>query len=102
MKLSNKKIQELKEQKYKEQIVFMAMLGTAMALRDNRISEDRTIKILNDMKDKVNEISKYLTANTCIYQDKIKPEYDVEYNRETLKRLASEYHIQFDESVFDV
>ena len=102
MKLSNKNIQEIKEQKYKDQIVFMAMLGTAMALRDNHISEDRTVKIINDMMNKVAELSEYLNANLCIYKDKNKPDVDYEYNRETLKRLASEYNIKFDETMFNV
>lgn len=38
MKVNLKKLQERKEKQYQEQIVFMAMLGTAQACRNNGIS----------------------------------------------------------------
>lgn len=42
---------------------------------------------------------KYLTTNTCIYGN-CKEDFDYDANLETLKRLAKEYHIKFDESIF--
>lgn len=99
MKVNIKQLQERKEKQYQEQIVFMAMLGIAMACRNNHISEERTVKILNEVSDRVNELSQYLTTNTCIYQDG-KEDFDFDANLETLKRLAKEYHIKFDESIF--
>ena len=101
MKVNLKQLQERKEKQYQEQIVFMAMLGTAQACRNNGISAERTSKILNEVTDRVNELSQYLTANTCIYNNG-KQDFDYEYNLETLRRLAEDYHIKFDENIFAI
>lgn len=101
MKVNLNKLQERKEKQYQEQIVFMTILGTAQACRNNGISAERTVKILNEVTDRVNELSQFLTTNTCIYKNG-KQDFDYEYNIETLRRLAEDYHIKFDESIFAI
>ena len=102
MKINLKQLQERKERKYIDQMIFMCVLGCAMALRENRVSQERTAKIIKDMQDNVNEVSKYLTSNTCIYAEGEKAKADVEANREILKRLSAEYGIKFKEEIFDM
>lgn len=101
MKANIKNLQERKENQYKEQIVFFTILATAMTLRNNNISVERMIKILSEVQTQVDELSKYLTANTCIYKDG-KKDFDVDYNIETLRRLAEDYHVHFNDDIFRV
>ena len=102
MNINYKQLQQRKEQKYQEQMLFMCVLGTAMALRDNRVSQERTAKIVQDMMQKTNELAKYLTTNTCIYTDSEKAKPDIEANREILRRLSAEYGVKFKEEIFDM
>ena len=99
MKIDLKKHQQRKERQYQEQIIFLMLLAMAMTMRQNKISAERMIKILDETQQQVSELTAYLTANTCIYKDG-QQNYDVEYNLETLRRLAEEYHIKFNEEIF--
>lgn len=49
---------------------------------------------------KVNELSDHLVKNKCETANG-NERYDTDYNRETLKRLAEQYHIAWDEEVFN-
>lgn len=62
--------------------------------------EQRRAKILNACMAKVNELSDYLVKNKCETANG-NARYDTEYNLETLKRLAEQYHIAFDEDIFN-
>lgn len=102
MKIPIKKIQQRKEQKYQEQVIFICELATAMTLRNNRTSVERTAKIMNEVNEQIIELAKFLQSNTCCYKGSSEEKYDAEYNRAKLRELAEDYNVKFDETIFDM
>lgn len=89
------------EQKVNSRVFFLHYLTLAMVLDDElHFGEQRRAKILKACMDKVNELSDYLVKNKCETANG-NARYDTEYNLETLKRLAKQYHIAFDEDIFN-
>lgn len=89
------------EQKVNSRVFFLHYLTLAMVLDDElHFGEQRRAKVLKACMAKVNELSDYLVKNKCETANG-NARYDTEYNLETLKRLAEQYHIAFDESMFD-
>lgn len=89
------------EQKVNSRVFFLHYLTLAMVLDDElHFGEQRRAKVLKACMAKVNELSDYLVKNKCETANG-NARYDTEYNLETLKRLAKQYHIAFDEDIFN-
>lgn len=89
------------EQKVNSRVFFLHYLTLAMVLDDElHFGEQRQAKVLKACMSKVNELSDYLVKNKCETANG-NARYDTEYNLETLKRLAEQYHIAFDEDIFN-
>jgi outer membrane lipoprotein-sorting protein len=98
------KIKKLHEKKVGDRIEFIFILGTAVALHEQlgfgaKLRRD----FINAMAAKINEISSYLAGNKVIEGSgsERKETYDVDYNRDYLRRLADEYGVPFNEEVFN-
>lgn len=90
------------EKKCNDRIFFLHYLALAMVLDEELgFGEKRRAKILNACMAKVEEIGEYLTSNTFIEGDNGKEQYDVEFNLQRLEEFAKQYHIAWDESIFD-
>lgn len=89
------------EQKVNSRVFFLHYLTLAMVFDDElHFGEQRRAKVLKACMAKVNELSDYLVKNKCETANG-NARYDTEYNLETLKRLAKQYHIAFDEDIFN-
>ena len=89
------------EEKVNARVFFLHYLTLAMVLDDElHFGEQRRAKVLKACMAKVNELSDYLVKNKCETANG-NERYDTEYNLETLKRLAEQYHIAFDEDIFN-
>lgn len=89
------------EQKVNSRVFFLHYLTLAMVLDDElHFGEQRRAKLLKACMAKVNELSDHLVKNKCETANG-NERYDTEYNLETLKRLAEQYHIAFDEDIFN-
>lgn len=89
------------EEKVNARAFFLHYLTLSIVLEEVlHFGEQRRAKILKACMDKVNELSDHLVKNKCETANG-NERYDTEYNLETLKRLAEQYHIAFDESMFD-
>ena len=90
------------EKKCNDRIFFLHYLALALVLdEDLCFGAKRREKILKACMDKVAEIGEYLTSNTFIEGDEGKEQYDVEFNLQRLEEFANQYHIAWDESIFD-
>ena len=89
------------EQKCNDRIFFLFFLSLAMVLDDElHFGEQRRTKVLQACIEQITDISNYLVSNTC-ETEKGNKRYDTEYNLATLERLAKQYHIAFDEDIFN-
>lgn len=96
------KIKKEHEQKAYDKFYFMFMLGTAIVLHENLgYGPKRRKDIVQAIADKINEISAYLAGNKVVEADTHEESYDIDYNREYLRRLSDEYGVPFDEEVFN-
>jgi hypothetical protein len=98
------KIKKLHEKKVSDRVEFMLILGTAVALHEQLgFGAKRRRDFINTMVAKINEISSYLAGNKVIEGSgsERKEAYDVDYNREYLRRLAEELGVSYDEEVFN-
>lgn len=90
------------ERKFSDKYSLIFMLGLLVyADEDLGYGEKRRTNMLNGIVKRINEISSYLTENKVIDASTHKEEYDTDYNREHLKKLANQYHLSFDESILD-
>lgn len=89
------------EEKVNARAFFLHYLTLSIVLEEVlHFGEQRRAKILKACMDKVNELSDHLVKNKCETANG-NERYDTEYNLETLKRLAEQYHIAFDEDIFN-
>lgn len=89
------------EEKVNARAFFLHYLTLSIMLDDElHFGEQRRAKVLKACMAKVNELSDYLVKNKCETANG-NARYDTEYNLETLKRLAKQYHIAFDEDIFN-
>lgn len=89
------------EKKCNERISFLVFLALAKVTDEQfGFGEQRRARLIKSCMDEVNALSDYLVSNKCETANG-NERYDTEYNLETLKRLAEQYHIAFDESMFD-
>jgi hypothetical protein len=98
------KIKKQHEKKVSDRIEFMFILGTAVALHEQLgFGAKRRRDFINAMVAKINEISAYLADNKVVegFGAERKVSYDVDYNRDYLRRLADEYGVPFNEEVFN-
>jgi hypothetical protein len=86
--------------KANDRAVFMMLLSISAVLDDKGTSEEARKAFIDAVIEKGNEISSYLLSNKCEYADGHK-DYDTDYNRETLKRLAEQYSIEYNEDIFN-
>ena len=95
-------IKKKHEKKVGDRIEFMYILGIAVALHEKLgFGAKRRRDFINAMVAKINEISAFLAGNKVVDADTRKESYDIDYNREYLKRLADKYGVPFDEEVFN-
>ena len=94
-------IREQENRAYKK-FEFMFLLGTAIVLHDKLgFGSKRRKDFVCHIADKINEISAYLAGNKAVESKSGEESYDVDYNREYLRRLAEEYGVSYDEEVFN-
>lgn len=99
--LHSAKVRRKYDSKLLDRFQFMYTLGLSIALNKAAgFGFGRRKKVIDEMVKQVNDLSTYLSSNTCMDGQNNK-KYDVEYNREYLKRLADKYGVHFDESIFD-
>ena len=95
-------IKKSHERKMNDRFCFLFMLGAAMYAHEALgYGPKRRVDLVDGIVQKVNELSNYLSSNTVIVNGEKEEEYDVEYNRGYLERLAKEYNIRYDEEIFD-
>lgn len=98
------KIKKQHEKKVGDRVEFMFILGIAVTLHEQLgFGAKRRRDFINTMAAKINEISAYLADNKVVegFGAERKVSYDVDYNRDYLRRLAEEYGVPFDEEVFN-
>lgn len=89
------------EKKCNERISFLVFLALAKVTDEQfGFGEQRRARLIKSCMDEVNALSDYLVSNKCETPNG-NERYDTDYNRETLKRLAEQYHIVWDEEVFN-
>lgn len=89
------------EEKVNARAFFLHYLTLSIVLEEVlHFGEQRRAKILKACMAKVNELSDHLVKNKCETPNG-NERYDTDYNRETLKRLAEQYHIAWDEEIFN-
>lgn len=89
------------EKKCNERISFLVFLALAKVTDEQfGFGEQRRAKLIESCIEQVNSLSDYLVSNKYETQNG-NERYDTDYNRETLKRLAEQYHIAFDEDIFN-
>lgn len=95
------KIKSAHEDLIVKRLLFFCLLGLSEVLHEQLgYGKDRRKRFLDAFVEKVNAISQMCCDNKCEYQDG-KVDYDTDYNRELLSRMAAQYDIKFDESIFD-
>lgn len=83
-----------------KRFMFWFMISLCKTMDDEfDFGEKRLNKLKSSLMKTMSEVSDYLVSNTCETQDG--KGFDVEYNRTILQRLAEQYGVEFDESVFD-
>lgn len=83
-----------------KRFMFWFMISLCKTMDDEfDFGKKRLNKLKSSLMKTMSEVSDYLVSNTCETQDG--KEFDVEYNRTILQRLAEQYGVDFDESVFD-
>lgn len=88
------------EKKCNDRIFFIHYLALAMVLDEQLgFGEKRRAKILKACMSKVTALSEFLVSNKCTYANG-KEDFDVDYNLAQLERLAKQYNIAWDESIF--
>lgn len=96
------KIKKQHEKKVGDRIEFMFILGVAITAHEELgFGPKRRKDLINKIVDTINELSNYLAGNKVVETADHKEHYDIEYNREYLKRLADEYGVPFDEEIFN-
>ena len=98
------KIKKLHEKKVSDRVEFMFILGAAIVAHEKLgYGPKRRKDFINDIVDKIYEIAAYLADNKVVegFGAERKVIYDVDYNRDYLRRLADEYGVPFDEEVFN-
>lgn len=89
------------EQKCNDRIFFLFFLSLAIVLDEKlHFGEQRRGKVLKACIEQITDISDYLVSNTCETQNG-NERYDTEYNLATLERLAKQYHIEWNEDIFN-
>nr|DAJ98155.1 MAG TPA: hypothetical protein [Caudoviricetes sp.] len=95
------KYKEQYEKKCNDRNFFLFFLTLAMVLDEElNFGEQRRAKIIKACMDKIEELSNYLVSNTCEIGSG-NERFDTEYNLATLERLANQYHIAWDENIFN-
>lgn len=97
------KIKKLHEKKVGDRVEFMFILGIAVTLHEQLgFGAKRRRDFINAMAAKINEISAYLADNKVVegFGAERIVNYDVDYNRDYLRRLAKKYGIPYDEEIF--
>ena len=96
------KIKKQHEKKVGDRIEFMFILGVAIPAHEKLgFGPKRRKELINKIIDTINELSSYLAGNKVMETADHSEHYDIDYNREYLKRLADEYGVPFDEEVFN-
>ena len=89
------------EQKVNSRVFFLYYLTLAMVLDDElHFGEQRRAKVLKACMAKVNELSEFLVRNKFETANGNK-RYDTVLNLATLEKLAHQYHIRWDEDIFN-
>jgi len=105
VKETEKAYEEIKrehEEKLNDRFCFMFLLATAdFAHEAFGFGPIRRERLLKGITQRVNEISSYLTSNVVTEANNREKHFDIEYNRDYLRRLADQYGIEFDETIFD-
>lgn len=92
--------QQKHEEKMLDRFMFWFMISLCKTMDDEfGFGQQRLNHLKKSLLDTMNEISQYLTSNTCETKDG--KEFDIDYNRTVLQRLAEQYGVKFDESIFD-
>ena len=84
-----------------KRLLFFCLLGLCEVLSEQLgYGKDRRKRFIGAFIEKVNSISQMCYDNKCEYQNG-RIDFDADYNRELLSRMAEQYGIEFDESIFD-
>lgn len=95
------KVSKAYEQKVSDRVQFIWLLATALTLQEHlRFGTERREKFMDELFKRANGLSEQLCGNKCKDAEDHE-DYDIEYNREILKRLSADLGIEYDESVFD-
>lgn len=95
------KIKHQHEEVFSNRLLFLVMLAISIVLDEEfGFGSARRKRFIDAFVSKINELSGFLCENKCVYQNGHK-DFDVEYNRECLRKLADQYGIAYKESMFD-
>ncbi len=88
------------QEKLTQQTTFFLLLAVADVLHtEHGFGDKRLSHTLQCITDRVNALSRSLTANVTVHKGNTL--YDTDYNKETLKRLAAQYHIAWQDDLFE-
>ncbi len=88
------------EDKMLKRFMFWFMLSLCITMDEEfGFGEQRLNRLKQSLLKTMNEVSEYLTSNTCETKDG--EEFDVDYNRTILQRLAYQYGVEFNEELFN-
>ena len=95
------KIKAQHEETITNRLLFMVLLSMSLVL-DEQLGYGitRRKRFIEAFKNKINELSAFLYDNRCEDGNGHK-DFDVEYNRDFLKRLAEQQGIAYNELMFD-
>lgn len=95
------KVKHQHEEKFSNRLLFLVILAMSIILDEQLdFGDTRRKRFIDAFVAKINELSKFLSDNKCEYQNGHK-DFDVEYNRDFLRKLADQYGIAYNESMFD-
>lgn len=95
------KIKHQHEETISNRLLFMVLLSMSLILEEQLgYGITRRKRFIEAFKNKINELSAFLYDNRCEDGNGYK-DFDVEYNRDFLKRLAEQQGIAYNESMFD-
>lgn len=95
------KIKKAHEKKISDRVFFMFVLALAsVADEELGFGDTRRDRLVEAVIKKANNLSNDLLDNKCVNADGSES-FDSDYNRTLLERLSKQYHLKFDESIFD-
>ena len=101
MTLKQKTIDKRNRQKAADRVTLVNSIAFCASMEDDGLSINRIKRILERASVKAIEITDELVSNKFHDNEHDKWQYDADYNRDLLRRMAERYGIYYDESIFD-